>query len=333
LYDSSLHRTASFVGADADGFGFVSNATEAIDAVLARHAFRGGDILLGDQAYGAVAAASAWVTRGSGAGRVRKVSVDLPAVSADAIVAAWQDALEKGGVDLAIVDHVTSCTALIQPAAEIVSACRERGVPVLVDGAHAPGMLDLDVAAIDADWYAGNLHKWIGAPAGAGFLWTAPQHRDRTRPLALSHDANEGYAEAFRWQGTRDFTPWLVVPTAIEAIEKRWGWSRLRAWQRDMTRWAGREVASALGTCVADGTGGGLTGAMVSVRLPESHQRGFTDCVALRDHLAATYRVEVAIDDTPGQWWLRLSLGPWARPADVHRLVEALAATGSPARR
>ena len=327
LYQSSLERTASFLRADVDGFGFVSNATEAIDAVLASHPPRGGSILLGDQVYGAVAAASKWVTRTGGAAGVQTVRVPLPAMSAAEIVAAWKDALDAGGVGLAIVDHITSGTALVQPVAEITAACRERGVPVLIDGAHAPGMLDLDINAIGADWYAGNLHKWVGAPAGAGFLWTAPQHRDTTRPLALSHEANEGYAQAFLWQGTRDYTPWLVAPTAIEAIERRWGWTRLQAWQHEMAFWAGGEVSSALGTCVADGTGGALTAAMISVKLPGEYQRRYSDRFVFRDLLARDHRVEVAIDDSVGDWWLRMSFGPWARAEDVARLLEVLAAT------
>ena len=328
LYASALDQTAQFVGADAAGFGFVSNATEGIDAVLASHAAaRDGAILIGDQAYGAVAAASRWVTRAAGEDAVRRVRVDLPVESAHDITSSWREALQGGGVALAIVDHVTSGTALVQPVSEIVAVCGEFGVPVLVDGAHAPGMLDLDINSVGADWYAGKLHKWSGAPSGAGFLWTAARHRGTTRPLALSHEANDGYEPAFMWQGTRDYTPWLTVPAAIDAIEQRWGWKNVRSWQHAMACWAGGTLAEAIGSYASDGTGGTLTAAMVSVKLPDLYRKRYEDRFVLRDLIARDHRVEIAIDDTVGDWWLRMSFGPWARAEDVQRVQDALAAT------
>ena len=322
LYDDALAALASFLHADAAGLGFVSNATEAVAAVLASTGLGPGDtVLVGDQAYGAVVSACNWVTRGG----VRRVPVGAPVAAASDITGAWRSALRERPT-LAIVDHITSGTGLVQPVADIVQACREADVPVLVDGAHAPGMLDLHVADIGADWYAGNLHKWVGAPSGAGFLWTSESRRDQTRPVALSHDVGDGYEQAFKWQGTRDMTPWLTVPYAIEAVQQLWGWPALRAWQRDMACWAGAQAAGVLGTCTADGTGGRLTGAMTSVALPDGTSSAFADRFALREAIAERHRVEVAIDDLCGRWWMRMSFGAWNTPADVHAAVEAVQA-------
>jgi len=319
LHERARTTLAAFLHADPDGLGFVSNATEAIDAVLASHVDQGDSILIGDQAYGAVVAACEWV---AGAPQVRRVEVPLPA-SPSSVVDAWRAALATPPA-LAIVDHITSGTALVHPVGDIVACCRDAGVPVLVDGAHAPGMVDLHIDDIDADWYAGNLHKWIGAPSGAGFLWTAQAHRDRTRPLAISHDVADGYLKAFCWQGTRDVTPWLVVPDAIEAVESRWGWNAVRRWQQEMACWAGGAVSSALGTDVADGAGGAMTGAMVSVRLPATASKRFSDRFELRETLAREDRIELAIDQLVGSWWARFSFGLWNTPEDVHRATAAL---------
>jgi isopenicillin-N epimerase len=322
LYERSLEALGSFVGASPANLGMVSNATDAIGAVLTSLRIGAGDtILIGDQAYEAVARACEWLIRGGGL--VKRVPVALPVADPSAITAAWVAAL-RGGATLAIVDHVTSGTSIVQPVADIVAACREAGVPVLVDGAHAPGMLALSIDAINADWYAGNLHKWVGLPSGAGFLWTADRHRDLIRPLALSHGVFEGYDKAFQWQGTRDVTPWLLVPQAIEAIEQRWGWATLRRWQHDMACWAGEHAAAALGTEVADGSGGQCTGAMVSIALPADTEAKFADRFALRDAIMRRHHVEVFVDAQVDRWWMRLSFGAWNRPADVDAAIAAM---------
>jgi isopenicillin-N epimerase len=321
LLSEAIQVASSFLGADPGGFGFVTNATEAIDAVLAGLGSRAAEgVLIGEQAYGAVAAAANYAAAEAG---VRVVPLSLPVADPSDIVAAWERALWPG-TPLAIVDHVTSGTALVQPVAQIVAICRDRGIPVLIDGAHAPGMLDLQIDEIGADWYAGNLHKWIGAPSGAGFLWTAEQHRAATRPLVASHDVLGSYEEAFMWQGTRDVTPWLSVPAAIAAVEHRWGWPTLRVWQQKMASAAGQQMAAAFGTETSDGSGGDMTGALVSVRLPEMACEQYGDRFAFRDEIALRHRVEIAIDDSSGCWWARMSFGAWNRKEDVDRAIDAV---------
>lgn len=321
LATEAIEVVSTFLGADPAGFGFVTNATEAIDAVLGGLGPRAAEgVLIGEQAYGAVAAAAKHAAAGQG---VRVVPLSLPVADAADIVAAWERALWPG-TPLAIVDHITSGTALVQPVAEIVAICRDRCIPVLIDGAHGPGMLDLQINDIGADWYAGNLHKWVGAPSGAGFLWTAQQHRDTTRPLAASHGVLESYEEAFMWQGTRDVTPWLSVPAAIAAVESRWGWARLQQWQHQMAVAGGQQMAAAFGTETTDGSGGDMTGAMVSARLPELACQRYADGFAFRDEIARRHRVEISIDDSSRCWWARMSFGAWNRSGDVDVAIEAV---------
>jgi selenocysteine lyase/cysteine desulfurase len=142
--------------------------------------------------------------------------------------------------------------------------------------------------------------------------------------LALSHDVFQSYQAAFTWQGTRDITPWLVVPDAILAIDQRWGWPALRQWQHDMACWAGERCAKAFRTEVADETGGQCTGAMVSIALPADASGKFSDRFALRDAIANRHRVEVSVEDLVGRWWMRLSFGAWNTPGDVDAAIEAM---------
>lgn len=121
---------------------------------------------------------------------------------------------------IAIVDHITSPTALVMPLADIIAACRERGVPVLVDGAHAPGQIALDIRDLNANWYVANLHKWYFAPRGCGFLWAAPESRNALMPNVLSWDIVHPFPASFGWTGTRDPPNWLAVPAAFEFMDR-----------------------------------------------------------------------------------------------------------------
>ncbi len=314
--EESRRVVADFVGADVDGLACVTNATEAIDAVLVGLRKRPGDLLVTSESYGGVFQACHWEARHANHRNVRVVEQPLPASCSQDIVAAWTEQLQQGNVVLAIVDHIASPTAVVQPVEAIIRACREANVQVLVDGAHAPGMLPLKIEAIGADWYAGNLHKWVGAPSGAGFLWTAPEYRDTTRPVIASHNVHDGYIDSFNWQGTRDITPWLVVHTAIAAIDRRGGWASLQAWQSAMCQWCGPILAEAMGTTLA-APPDAPCGAMVAAQVPPETVAHYGDRFVFRDEIAQRHHVEVAISDVGDTWWVRLSMGPWLTPADV----------------
>ncbi len=145
--------------------------------------------------------------------------IDSPATATEAVVGAVDD-----DTAIVVVDHVTSPTGIVLDVAAIVGACQP-DVPVLVDGAHAPGMLPIDLGGLGASFYVGNCHKWLCAPKGAGFLWVADRFRDLMRPPTISHGMNDQYPHSgsrfharFDWTGTDDRTAWLVVPTAIATI-------------------------------------------------------------------------------------------------------------------
>ena len=248
----AIARAAEFVRADPDGFAFLPNATTGVNTVLRSLDFAPGDeILVTDHGYEACILAAEYVAGRTGASvRVAPLpdTVVAPSEFVDAVLSAVTPRTR-----LAVIDHVTSATALICPLAEIVAALGERGVPTLVDGAHAPGMIDLDVSAIGAAAYTGNWHKWVCAPKGAGFLWVSPEWRDLIRPLVISHGAGQCGVDRFRatfdWTGTADPSAYLSVPTAIDAVGgmMEGGWPAVRDRNRRVTLEMRRRIVEGLG--------------------------------------------------------------------------------------
>ncbi|WP_456843689.1 aminotransferase class V-fold PLP-dependent enzyme [Bradyrhizobium sp. USDA 4510] len=166
---------------------------------------------------------------------------------------------------LVILDHVSSPTATVFPVRELTALCREAGAKVLIDGAHAPGMLSLDIPSIGADWYVGNCHKWLMAPKGSGFLWASPANQAETHPLVISHGYGQGLAAEFDWTGTRDPTAWLTMPAAID-YHLRIGGQLLRERNIQLARQAANLLAKHWNT--ERGSDDALTGSMSTVRLP-----------------------------------------------------------------
>src|SRR5258708_8084101 len=130
-------------------------------------------------------------------------TIPLPQVTADGLVTAVNSAL-RPRTRLAVIDHITSGSALVLPVERIVAACHDVGVPVLVDGAHGPGHVDLDLTVLGADWYTGNCHKWLCGPKGCAFLWTSATRQAETHPTVISHQFGRGYLQEFDCTGPRE---------------------------------------------------------------------------------------------------------------------------------
>ncbi|MCH7493716.1 aminotransferase class V-fold PLP-dependent enzyme, partial [bacterium] len=248
IWDNLLHEAADslagFLGARGEDLVFVDNATAGVNTVLKGLALAPGDEVLGtDHAYGAIWDTIRFVAARAGAKAVR-AKVGYPPRGDDEMVAAVMAAVTPR-TRVAVLDHVSSDTGLIWPIERLVAACRERSVPVLVDGAHAPGMLDLAIPPIGADWYTGNCHKWLCAPKGSAFLWTKPERQAETHPLVTSfgHGWGSGYRGEFLWVGTRDYTPFLTVPAALEF--HAWLGGGVRAYQQSLAEEARRLLAEA----------------------------------------------------------------------------------------
>jgi isopenicillin-N epimerase len=324
---------AGFVGAEGDDLAFVVNATSGVNAVLRSLDFAPGDELLTtDHAYNACRNALDFVARRAGV-TVVVATLPFPVPSAAAVVEAVM-AKVTARTRLALIDHVTSATALVLPIERLVAALGARGVDVMVDGAHAPGMVDLDLGALGAAYYSGNCHKWLCAPKGAAFLWVRRDRQAGVRPLTISHGASvtrsgrSRFRLEFDWTGTDDPTPWLTVPAAIEYLGSvvPGGWPALRARNRDLALQARRllcEVAGTAPPCPDE-----MVGSIASVRLPDGLTKdiGWRRPDALQGRLYESWGIEVPVMSWPAppQRLIRISAQLYNRREHYVRLAEAL---------
>jgi isopenicillin-N epimerase len=320
LPDALRHAAAvlaAFVGADSQDLVFVENATVGCNAVLrALDLAPGDEIMLLDHGYNAVRNAARHIAARHGA-RVIEAALPFPRPDADSVVAAVAAALTPR-TKLAVIDHVTSPSALLLPLPRLVAACHDAGVPVLVDGAHGPGQVALDLRALGADWYVGNCHKWLCAAKGCGFLVAAPDRQAMLHPVTISHGLGEGFLAEFDWTGTRDCSAWLSVDAAID-FHVLLGGSELRTRNAALAAEAASLLADRLGT--ETGTAGALAGAMGLVRLPcaGTPTRDWTVQLGARLLAAGTDAPTHLID---GAAWLRLSAHAYNELGDYERLTE-----------
>jgi isopenicillin-N epimerase len=331
--DVARAALAAFVGADPDDLAFVANATGGVNAVLRSRVFAAGDELLTtDHVYNACRNTLDFVASGSGA-RVVVATVPFP-VAAPASVVEAVLAKVTPRTRLALLDHVTSPTGLVLPIERLIAELSGRGVDVLVDGAHAPGMVPLDLGRLGATYYSGNCHKWLCAPKGSAFLWVRRDRQPDVRPLTISHGANAVRPERsrfrleFDWTGTDDPTPWLVVPKAIEYLGALLpgGWPALMARNRALALEARRRLCAAAGTeppCPDE-----MIGSLASIVLPE----GPTQAVAwrrpdpLQHRLFESWGIEVPVMTWPAapRRLVRISAQLYNQREHYARLAEAL---------
>ena len=311
---------AAHLGAGGKDLVFVDNATTGANAVLRSLDLREGDeILVTNLGYGAVNLAAAYVARRARA-TLRTLELPLPPADPGAIVEALAGAITPR-TRLAIVDHITSESALILPLAEIAARCRARGVAVLGDGAHAPGVLPLDIPSLGVDWYTGNLHKWAFAPRSCGILWASPGRQADLHPPVISWGLDQGFTAEFDWVGTRDPSPFLAAPEGF-AFARELGVDAARAYRHDLAWSAATLLAARWGTELVAPEA--MVGAMVTVPMPARAGSTKEEGLALRNALLFEDRIEVQLHAWRERLWVRVSAQVYNEIADVERLAGAV---------
>jgi isopenicillin-N epimerase len=335
LLDDARAALGRFVGADPDDLAFVTNASTAVNAVLRSLDLAPGDeLLVTDHAYNACRNALDFVADRVGA-RVVVAAVPFPIQGPEAVTSAILDVVTPR-TRLALVDHVTSPTALVFPIADIVRALGERGVETLVDGAHAPGMLPLDLDRLGAAYYTGNCHKWLCAPKGCAFLHVRRDRQAGVRPLVISHGANaerplrSRFRLEFDWVGTENPAPYLSLPAALGFLEALWPGGHAALVERNRAlalRTRDALVGLLGGSALAPAS---MIGSIASVRIPDgpASPRSALDGEPLQEALARSHKIEVPVFSWgagPGRVrLLRTSSHAYNRWADVQRLSAAL---------
>ncbi len=269
--DEARIAFAVFVGADPADLVFVPNATTGVNSVLRSLDFAPGDELLtSSHVYAACRKTLDFVASRSGA-QVVVADVPFPIESEDQVVAAVLSAV-TARTRLALLDHVTSPTALIFPIRRLVEELHARGVDTLVDGAHAPGMVPLDLDNLGAAYYTGNAHKWLCAPKGAAFLFVRRDRQAGLHPSAISHGYSSGFHAEFDWTGTCDPTAWLCVPEAIRHVGSLLpgGWPAVMAANHALALQARSLLCNAFH--IESPCPDSMLGAMASLPLPKARE-------------------------------------------------------------
>ncbi len=323
---------ADLLGCPASQLIFTDNVTTAMNLVAAPLRVKApGEILLSDHEYPAIR--FTWERAAQQQGlRLRYARLPVLPTSPEEIVAAFAREL-RPVTRILFFSHVLYTTGMVLPARKLCDLARQAGIVSVIDGAHAPGMLNLDLTEIGCDFYGANLHKWLLAPVGAGFLYVRPGMEDRILPLTVSWGWYYDRARAFElnqfggspWQrsfefsGSRDVTPWLVVPDAVDFL-RNLGWENIHARQRELATLARSRLDGRQGLKLATPTSPELSRAITAYRLPDT----VADPQAVRSALWERYRIEINMIEHQVGPLLRVSTHFYNSEHDLDMLVQAV---------
>ncbi len=319
LIDEARAKLADYLRAPVDNLIFVVNATQGINTVARSLNLQPGDeILTTNHEYGAVNKTWQFVCGKTGAKLVEH-HITLPVTSHETFIEAfWADVTPR--TRAISISHIASPTALIFPIAEICRRAREAGILTVIDGAHAPGHIPLDMEAIGADFYSGNCHKWLSAPKGAGFLYARAEHHATIDPLVISHGwVPEGtFASRNEWHGTRDIAAFLAVPAAIE-FQQQHHWDAVRARCHALAVDLHQRVGALTGLAPIAADLDLWFAQMIAIPMPKDRMR------EIYERLYNDYNIVTAGGVIDGENSLRVSVQGYNTQEDCDRLYNALA--------
>lgn len=317
--DAVRDRVSRFVRADRAGLVLQPNVTWATETVLASIELGPGDeVLITDDTYAAVRRAVQQVCARSGATLVQAAIGLGDRAAGDRISAAVEHSLSPR-TKLVVIDHITSPTAVLVDVASLVKRCHENGSLVFVDGAHAPGMIAVDVEQIGADFYAGNFHKWCCAPRGSAFLAVDTSWANKLRPLVHGSRSDRGFPADLEWWGTADYSAILATPHALDLLEAA-GVDRLRQRNANLLHEGAALVAQVLNQ--APPPAGDLS--MIAVVLPTWLASDPVTAEGLQQRIASTIGAEVMVASVRGKAVLRLSAYVYNGREDFEKLAAYL---------
>lgn len=319
---ASRAALADYLGTRRDNLVYVTNATVGVNIVARSLDLGPGDeVLATNHEYGACDRTWTFLSKKESFTYIRQ-PVTLPIKNEnDFVEQLWHSVTQRTKV--IFLSHITSPTAIIFPVAEVCRRAREQDIITVVDGAHAPGQISLNIEEIGADFYAGNLHKWLCAPKGAGFLYARPEVQNLLEPLVVSwgYEAEKPgpskFVDYHEWCGTRDIAAFLSVPAAIQFQEEH-DWESVRA--------ACHEKVIDVETGISELTG--LLSVysdeswfvqMASVQLPVR-----TDIGALKEYLYDEHRIEVPLMEWSGYKLIRISVQGYNTMKDIDALIKPL---------
>jgi isopenicillin-N epimerase len=324
----AMQPVADYLRCDAEHTGFVDNITTGANAVLRSFPFQAVDeIVVTNLGYGGVTNAAIYAARSHGI-ELRSIVLPGPGAAAQAFVDAVAAGLSPR-TRILVTDHITAATALVLPIRDIADVCHANGTLLLVDGAHAPGAVPVDIRSTAADWYTGNLHKWMWTPRSSGVLWAAPDQREHLHAAVISWGLDHGIPAEFDLPGTRDPSAHLTAPSALE-MRAEWGEQRIQEYNHDLAMSAG--VLLAQRWSVPFETPEEMIGSMVTVQLPDRFGSTAADARQLRDALLDVHHIEVptyaAPAGLPPALSARVSCQVYNDLDDIERLAAAVDALG-----
>jgi isopenicillin-N epimerase len=318
LLDEARDRLAAYLNCGPDGLAFVPNSTAGLNAAARSLHLRPRDeVLSTDHEYGAMDLLWSRTCAEAGARYVRQ-SLTLPVVDREQLIESiWEGVTPRTRV--IFLSHITSKTALTLPVAEVCERARAAEIMTVVDGAHVPGQLPLDLDALGADVYAASCHKWLCAPRGAGLLYVRPEHHAVVQAPVISHgsEAGSSFVQRNRWQGTRDPSPFLAIPAALDFQEAN-AWDSVRARCHELAREARVSLSALFDLPGLSPDSPEWFAQMVSSRIPPCNPE------EVRRRLFSRHRIDVPVRRWKDLHLIRLSFQAYNTVHDLDRLLQAL---------
>ncbi|XP_070568937.1 uncharacterized protein [Ptychodera flava] len=263
-------RLSKFVGCDRTDLVLVQNVSSGMSTVVKSLKFKPGDIIYClNITYGAVKKLLKFVAEETGA-VIQEETITFPLAGKDDIINIVKETL-KVGTKLAVFDHIPSNTPFILPIKELIDICHDREVPILIDGAHGPGALTLNLHDLNPDFYIGNCHKWMCSPKGCGFMFVNKKFHSTVRPLVISHGFGSGFSAEYMWSGLQDYTSFLSLHTVLD-FWNAVGPEKIQQYIHDLAKQAARLLVKNWNTQLLAPEN--MFGSMVLVQLPAALQRG-----------------------------------------------------------